>query len=204
MYTEDNRGRLPHGWFEGLSLLRGSCVSEDYLRLNPVDTNGIACCPMAVRPRNGRPPLGSTFEAWEDTQLGPPFRGSYGWNKWLLTKDFDSSIQRRPDIFSLRGRAGIPALLDSTRPSEGTWDNLEPPMTEDDGRWPLGWRTFCINRHDGHINGLFLDWSVRRIGLKELWTLKWNLQFDTANEWTKAGGMQPEDWPEWMKNFKDY
>ena len=63
---------------------------------------------------------------------------------------------------------------------------------------------FCINRHNGHINGLFLDWSVRKVGLKELWTLKWHMQFDTANKWTKAGGMQPENWPEWMRNFKDY
>jgi len=27
----------------------------------------------------------------------------------------------------------------------------------------------------------FLDWSVRKIGLKELWTLKWNPQFDTSD-----------------------
>jgi hypothetical protein len=30
------------------------------------------------------------------------------------------------------------------------------------------------------------------------------MQFDTANEWTKAGGVQPDDWPEWMRGFKDY
>ena len=54
------------------------------------------------------------------------------------------------------------------------------------------------------LNGLFMDWSVRKIGLKELWTLKWHPQFNTANEWTKAGGAQPEDCPEWMRKFKDY
>jgi hypothetical protein len=30
------------------------------------------------------------------------------------------------------------------------------------------------------LNGLFLDWLVRRIGLKELWTLKWEPKYDTA------------------------
>jgi hypothetical protein len=30
------------------------------------------------------------------------------------------------------------------------------------------------------------------------------MQFDTANKWTRAGGVQPEDWPEWMRRFKDY
>jgi len=63
---------------------------------------------------------------------------------------------------------------------------------------------FCINRHNGHVNGLFLDWSVRKIGLKELWTLEWSRQFDTAGPFTRAGGVQPEAWPKWMRNFKDY
>jgi prepilin-type processing-associated H-X9-DG protein len=64
--------------------------------------------------------------------------------------------------------------------------------------------TCCLNRHDGYVNGLFLDWSVRRIGLKELWTLKWHRDFNTAGPWTTAGGVQPTDWPEWMQGFKDY
>ena len=45
-------------------------------------------------------------------------------------------------------------------------------------------------------NGLFLDWSVPSIGLKELWTLKWYDEFDTAGRWTKAGGVKPENWPQ--------
>ena len=53
-------------------------------------------------------------------------------------------------------------------------------------------------------SSLFLDWSVRRVGLKELWTLKWNRKFDTAGKWTQAGGVRPEDWPEWRRGFKDY
>ena len=64
--------------------------------------------------------------------------------------------------------------------------------------------TFFINRHNGHINGLFLDWSVRKVGLKELWTLKWRASYDTAGPWTRAGGVQAEDWPKWMRGFKDY
>jgi prepilin-type processing-associated H-X9-DG protein len=63
---------------------------------------------------------------------------------------------------------------------------------------------FYIDRHDGGINLLFMDWSIRKVGLKELWTLKWRQEFDTAEPWTKAGGVKPEDWPEWMSGFKDY
>jgi len=63
---------------------------------------------------------------------------------------------------------------------------------------------FCIDRHNGFINHLFLDWSVRPVGLKELWTFKWHREFDVRGPWTKAGGIQTADWPEWMRKFKDY
>ena len=56
----------------------------------------------------------------------------------------------------------------------------------------------------GGVNGLFLDWSVRKVGLKEPWTLKWYPEYDTAGPWTKAGGVKREDWPEWLRKFKDY
>jgi prepilin-type processing-associated H-X9-DG protein len=65
-------------------------------------------------------------------------------------------------------------------------------------------KMLCLNRHNGQTNVTFVDFSTRTVGLKELWTLKWNRQFDTTGAWTKAGGVQPEDWPEWMKSFRDY
>jgi len=93
--------------------------------------------------------------------------------------------------------ANIPTLLDSTR----YWVHapIRPPKSEFEERL-----SDCINRHNGHINVLFMDWSVRKVGLKELWTLKWHSKWDTAGPWTKAGGVLPEDWPEWMRRFKDY
>jgi prepilin-type processing-associated H-X9-DG protein len=63
---------------------------------------------------------------------------------------------------------------------------------------------FCINRHNGFVNFLFVDRSVRPVGLKELRTLKWHRAYDTMNVWTKAGGALPEDWPVWLRRFKDY
>ncbi len=55
---------------------------------------------------------------------------------------------------------------------------------------------FCMNRHEDYINGIFMDFSVRKIGLKELWKLKWHRNFDT-------NAPTPE-WPNWMKKLKDY
>ncbi len=146
---------------------------------------------------------GSTFRAWEFSEPGPPLRVSYGLNRW----PFDSQPirfgnAREMNIFSQRHTAGIPLLLDCRKP-HGSGSNYNPPPHYEGS--PSGSMSpFCLNRHNGHVNCLFLDWSVRKVGLKELWTLKWSRDFDTANAWTMAGGVLPEDWPEWMRTFKDY
>ncbi len=75
-----------------------------------------------------------------------------------------------------------------------------PPQTQNEPTFVR----FCIDRHDGAVNSLFLDWSVRKTGLKELWTLKWHQNCETRGPWTKTGGVQPEDWPAWMRRFRDY
>jgi prepilin-type processing-associated H-X9-DG protein len=106
------------------------------------------------------------------------------------------------DILSLRKRGEIPAIMDCVLPYGQCGPNDEPPSSEN--HYGNDIKCFCINRHNGYVNSLFLDWSVRKIGLKELWTLKWDKQYDTAGPWTRAGGVQTDDWPEWMRNFKDY
>jgi len=63
---------------------------------------------------------------------------------------------------------------------------------------------YCIDRHEGTNNAVMVDFSIRKVGLKELWTLKWHRQFDTTGPWTLAGGAMPDAWPEWMKNHKAY
>lgn len=225
LYTEENQGHLPRNFVVGYSLwfLVGSVTSSDDPNvpesLHPIDTKGIAFCPMAVKHGSDQFTMmvggeirvegwsGSTFEAWE--MICPKtFRSSYGLNDWLFDHRFDTSIPgifryRIPytNIFSLKSRTKIPLLLDCTMP-RGHPDNIfDPPRRPGQG---LDMAPFCINRHNEYINGLFLDWSVRKVGIKELWTLKWHQQFDTTNVWTKAGGAKPEDWPEWMKGFKDY
>ena len=226
LYLEDNQGRLPQDGTIGYRMffLFGSVINSDdpnvVESLHPVDTKGIARCPMAVKPGSGHFSarigdtrveglIGSTFEAWEMTSPGPLFRCSYGLNGWLFSNRFVSSDPshfvryRLPytDIFSLKGGAKIPLLLDCTMPTCEAINIFEPPRIPGFG---FSVEHFCINRHNEHVNGLFLDCSARKVGLKELWTLKWHLQFDTAGPWTKAGGAKPEDWPEWMQGFKDY
>jgi hypothetical protein len=51
---------------------------------------------------------------------------------------------------------------------------------------------------------VFADWSVRKVGLKELWTLKWHRTYNVNGMWTQAGGVTPDMWPVWMRKYKDY
>jgi len=210
LYVEENRGRLP-SVFDSVLFLRGSFISEDDPNenaeepLNPIYTKGIACCPMAVK-SSGRSLWGTTFEAWETRFYGPLFCCSYGFNQQLLSVESVHPHTQEllsPNVFLLKNKAQFPVLLDCKRPHHIVKDYEEPPQIESERSW-IEWGSFCMNRHNGYINGLFLDWSVRKVGLKELWTLKWDSDFDTTNPWTKAGGVQPEDWPEWMRRFKDY
>ena len=204
LYLEDNEGQLPRS-SSRLLLLSGTSRNDDPNvpeSVNPVDTRGILFCPMAVRPPTNTMGMAhSTFEAWETRVWGATFRGSYGVNNWLFSRYFDRSTKGHPVIFSFRGRSDVPMLLDSIRSGARPDDHSPPPHIEGSVG---GLKAFCINRHSGHVNSLFLDWSVRKVGLKELWTLKWHRNFDTAERWTRAGGVLPEDWPEWMRNFKDY
>jgi prepilin-type N-terminal cleavage/methylation domain-containing protein len=229
LYTEDNQGRFATdlSGYGGIWLFRGAFLSGDDPNapqdsLHRFHTQDIMCCPLATRPaQNGvfsasfgttkmKGSPGGKFTAWEITSPAPAFQGSYGFNTYLF-----SGFSERPnvglgrdrfaplDVFSLRGRAEIPVLLDAAHlwgtPRESDW----PPQQESFvGGLSMG--SFCVNRHNGHINGLLLDWSIRRVGLKELWTLRWSRDFDRAGRWTKADGVQPEDWPEWMRRLPDY
>ncbi len=231
LYTEDHQGRLPTDMAgqSGLWLLRGVFLSRDDPNANAstlhhFGTRNIALCPMASKPlRSGgihststafgsayggelQGTPGARFAAWEITKPAPAFQGSYGCNQWAFSGlcMFPRHALGRIvelDVSSLAGRAAIPVLLDSRMPWVRPMNIGGPPMTEEGG---VNLGDVCMSRHGGYVNGLFLDWSARKVGLKELWTLPWYDEFDTAGRWTKAGGVKPEDWPKWMRKFKDY
>lgn len=227
LYVQDNEGRLPRGADKGVWLLRGAFTSQGGTNEpqvgRSIHTEGIACCPLATKraespgtmifgdPNHqvkGTP--GEVFSAWEITSPGPAFRGSYGLNDSFFvpesgTESWSANSQRllETNVFSMRHAARVPMLLDSALPMARAGDEKTPPP-RDGYRATGGMGAFCTKRHDEYVNGLFLDWSVRRIGLKELWTLKWHPAWNTAGPWTRAGGVKPEQWPKWMRNLKDY
>jgi prepilin-type N-terminal cleavage/methylation domain-containing protein len=184
---------------------------------------GILLCPVAAKP--GYTILGpydcrgGTFLAWTvasqyDQTMWPTWNTSYRPNEQAHSwpKDLQDPIDQWRLMWmtsAVRNASTVPVFLDSMGPWVNVYNDKSPPPEYD--AIPTRIQStyaavdmVCLNRHDGAINSLFMDWSVRKVGLKELWTLKWHRQYNVAGPWTKRGGAQPEDWPQWMRRFKDY
>jgi prepilin-type processing-associated H-X9-DG protein len=128
--------------------------------------------------------------------------GSYGENEWLCDRSGDNYWKKRSKI---KTPQEVPMFMDcayvDVQPSDGAGP---PPQAEVDVA-TSEWNVVCLDRHGGYINAVFADCStVRKVGLKELWTLKWHKNFSTRNIWTSAGGVNAERWPAWMRSFKNY
>jgi len=215
-YTVQNEGRAPSIWGEnGRGVLpweRTASESSDVLLYRGNDE--MLLCPTASKVREEGGSFGRTFAAWSWTYAYPDWTkvmtGSYGWNGHVgLPVGRDPAEHDSWRTVDVKGAACIPYFFDCTEPYFGVVDLYDfglgpPPQCEDSDDRNTGSHRICINRHDGGINMCFLDSSVRKVGLKELWTLKWARRYNTASRWTKAGGVQPEDWPKWMRGFKDY
>ena len=226
MYTSNNDGRFfmsTHGdtWIEPMQPYYDDC--KDSLFLCPMATkhyieNFNQLFPESILDSATKQRYwalkyigsGTKFHAW--LLLEPKLFCSYGLNDWVMDDRLTpSNMDCRWRTCDVGDASNVPVFLDSV------WRGARPhyldqPLENEvyPTRTPIGWdehysamQYFCIDRHDGFINSLFMDWSVRKVGLKELWTLKWHRWFSTAGSWTKAGGVEPEDWPKWMRRFKD-
>ncbi|MBN2129776.1 MAG: hypothetical protein JW741_09780 [Sedimentisphaerales bacterium] len=176
-------------------------------------------CPQASQPlideKGNRTGGTSVFSAWgihKGGECGPSgMAGSYGLNGYTLdtgrTDVFEGGVPAKDgwrEFDSVSCADNVPVFIDALR--FDLWPrDTEPPAANEFADWSgNNMARCCINRHQEAVNCLLMDWSVRRVDLKELWTLKWHRSFDTAGPWTKAGGALPKDWPEWMRGFKDY
>ncbi len=221
MYTEDNDGLF----WSGVNSQGYWWTWQLPHRLLDWKVNKTWLCPTAkkpVRDENGNPiPSFNIFNAWgifkgeHGGRQGPVngSAGSYTINGYVLsipiTGTFESGVPasdgwRTP---SVAGASYAPLFVDALRfdlwPSE-----TNRPAEFQYSAWVSGSENnmarCAINRHAGFVNGSFLDYSARKVGLKELWTLKWHKTFDTTGPYTLAGGAQSTDWPEWIRRFKDY
>jgi prepilin-type N-terminal cleavage/methylation domain-containing protein/prepilin-type processing-associated H-X9-DG protein len=219
MYTQDNNGYFEAGvgndhtnhWFNALR----SLYKNDHR---------ICCCPTATKPliddfgvATDRPDVFCAWGKFTRARDGGGYApegdwGSYGINGWVenppagtttVYEGFDTKYNwRTPNVSNTNE---IPLFVDSLRFNIFPQPTDSPPPTPEEA-WQSDqhMRRLCINRHDGGVNMTFLDWSVRKVDLKEEWTLRWRKQYEKAGPWTTAGGVMPTDWPEWMRAFRDY
>jgi len=160
-------------------------------------------CPMAVKPlsQGGRNPLA----AWGIFADGT--FGSYGFNEWLCNRTGGSYPENYWKHVNNKPADQIPVFLDCFWYDVWAFATDQPPVYDGATESLAGsneMRRVCLNRHNAAVNCIFLDWSVRRVDLKQLWTLKWNRTFDINGRWTSRGGVRPEDWPDWMRGMRDY
>ena len=135
--------------------------------------------------------------------------GSYGLNG--SASNPSAHVQTNPSGYptanhwrcvAVKGASTVPLLADAMWVDGFPHHTDEPPECGDAGpstsytgtRGQMG--VFCLNRHDGCVNVVFLDLAARRVGLKELWKLKWHREYDLNAPVPK--------WPGWMKGLRDY
>jgi prepilin-type N-terminal cleavage/methylation domain-containing protein/prepilin-type processing-associated H-X9-DG protein len=219
MYADDNEGHFMAGWM-GITLTKESDQWPEALRPYYLDSSDLRLCPSATKPASER----DESNIWPASEAGawgvfpdwvtnwgatPGDYGSYGINAWvcdpledIVYPGMEQAHWRGPNV---RGAANVPVFGDCV------WMEAWPVPTEDPPPFRNQYTNksssmsrLCIERHGTRINFLFLDFSVREVGLKELWILKWHRQFDTCGPWTVCGDVKPPDWPDWMQGLKDY
>jgi len=182
MYCQDNNGRFCMeadnvGWPRGNWIV----VLRPYYQTR----SGILTCPMATKPHPAGGSWGGPFNTyvmgtggiydWQE-------EGSYGANCWLYSRrPGQDKIQNRPvkwnwQTVDVKGANKIPVFADTMWRGGGPFymdgnpqsNRIVPP--EYHGQWRgAGYEMshFCIDRHGGGtVNSLFLDWSIRKVGLK--------------------------------------
>ena len=139
--------------------------------------------------------------------------GSYGINGWVynppggVTTTWGMNLTAKNYSTPYTARANeVPMFLDCVLTGSYARDSDAPPDFPERFYYfnDSLMARYCMDRHgNGRLNCLFLDGSVRTVGCKELWTLKWSRDFDTKNGYTLAGG-STMPWPEWMRGFKNF
>lgn len=220
MYTDEYDGKFMEG-FAGIAGGGNNRWVKAMGAYHKWETEFL-CCPNATKPWidiNGNP---TGFQGQEGygsvTAWGyydrsgwlKPMKGSYSINGYCNNPDRGHTPHGRPDSYFwrtpyVRGAAYAPMFLAAQR--YNAWPlHTDSPPTYDGMIWDndnqMG--RYCLDRHDGFVGCIFLDFSGRKVGLKELWTLKWHREYNTSGPWTKAGNVAATDWPEWLRRFKEY
>lgn len=197
MYTDDNDDSFNAG--------RG--VDPWYQALKPYyqDANDLLLCTMAPNPDKNIWDDYVTFSTWGPIYFKGIY-GSYGINAWVTNPPSSSPFNYKPEnnwrTTNIKGTPFIPILLGAWW-SEG-WSEYHDTVPKYPGQLETitydDMGHFCINRHQGHINVIFMDYSIRKVPLKRLWRLRWHRKYPLS-------AAPPADWNDpdhWMHGLPNY
>jgi prepilin-type N-terminal cleavage/methylation domain-containing protein/prepilin-type processing-associated H-X9-DG protein len=222
VYCNDNADSMPMGWND--PALSGGVKGMWMSALRTIYSNPkIRLCPSAPKlrselPNPFDPTLDATFLSWgiigTNAYTVPIWAdagdyGSYGINAWMHNP-------KGPGMLTPAEPPGQPYYwrhLSSANPgtqiplfADCMWDGTAPMHTDTPpprkGVQVTGANgdlsNFCIPRHTGRrpINMTFADSSVRIVGLRELWRLKWSQAFDITYM------DRLNTWPAWMREYQ--
>lgn len=222
LYTDEYNGRFPQeneDWLEALSDFERSSAGFSASFGAPAvlaqagqgKYEPLLRCPSAAR--TAMPPgrgdvFGGRNHAWVHTEDGDGgaeriFIGSYGINQYIASDVGGGRTKEELwKTINVKGGAYVPIMLDAARIGLTPTHLDQPP--EWDGQIYYSSpsdvdeiRGFCINRHLGHVSGIFMDFHGRRVGLKELWILRW------SRDWPIPASHPLPDWPIWMQPLSD-
>jgi prepilin-type N-terminal cleavage/methylation domain-containing protein/prepilin-type processing-associated H-X9-DG protein len=208
LYLNDHENRFPSPF----QTYNGQQVQGLWVEpLRPYYTGGgedMRICPAARQTEFVAPGWVSTWQVATAVNPNEPFQSSYGINNYLY--DYPGDLWGRSESWhwkraDVKGTSRIPLFLDCFRwgghPRDIDLPFYNLPQTYEEFRNACQteneMRRFCLDRHTSGINILFLDNSVEKIGLKELWEIKWHKEFDTRG-FIKVNG---RDWPTWMQGM---
>lgn len=210
MWAGDHNDRMTQGWLQkgDGSDQRGYWINtyRPYYSREPK----LLFCPTATKPRqihSRQTGQMEPFAAWgiftqNDFQwLQEGDTGSYGINDWTnnppsgmnpLGKDakrFWRTINARdpsaiPVLMDCKWMGGFPEVTDAIPQS------AEAPFSNVGGNM----QNFAVDRHQGGGNGLFLDFTVRKIPLKSYWRLKWHRGYEVSKAPTEAQWNRDAPW----------
>ncbi|MGA2322632.1 MAG: prepilin-type N-terminal cleavage/methylation domain-containing protein [Sedimentisphaerales bacterium] len=222
MFAQDNNSKLMPGWNGGqmwmTALMKYYKGSDDICLCPFASTVFRSNFPPTYYFRNNG--IDQTFMAWGKFGVnGYPTEaayggtvgmyGSYGINGWAhdppdkgVPGTYDISAanpDNRPKYWrtvDVKGTAKVPlfgdCMYDGSEPDNGDSANIikgAELVGSDTSIW-------CIDRHNGGINMSFMDLSIRKVGLRELWKLQWHRSYNTL--------ITPTDWSPWLKTYPEF
>jgi len=136
---------------------------------------------------------------WYPTDDGP-WWGSYGVNEWVCNPPGHKNVYEPTKYWrtcQIRQPYQVPVLLDAW------WDQAWAEIFDWMPDWPGQWEGVgmndmahvCLVRHPAGDNcGLFMDYSVRIVPVKEVWSLKWHAEYPTDGSMLPTELSDPTHW----------